>query len=158
MKQEEARKKHGIWKGLLSSLLTGAAVWMLAVCPDLGNPHPGTAAGRGDCLGAGNLCGEHRGGQAGGHGACPKSARCPARLVWQGGRADAPGGDDLYAGRRQRGGHRGGRMGHLFRWKVPLSQGQQRQTVLSYGTGFRGRTRLKNGGIKQCWKIRARNG
>ncbi len=29
MKQEEARKKHGIWKGLLSSLLTGAAVWML---------------------------------------------------------------------------------------------------------------------------------
>ena len=29
MKQEEARKRHGIWKGLLSSLLTGAAVWML---------------------------------------------------------------------------------------------------------------------------------
>ena len=37
MKQEEARKKHGIWKGLLSSLLTGtdALTWGI---PILGLP------------------------------------------------------------------------------------------------------------------------
>lgn len=38
MKQEEARKKHGIWKGLLSSLLTGAAVWMLLYALTWGIP------------------------------------------------------------------------------------------------------------------------
>ena len=37
MKQEEARKKHGIWKGLLSSLLTGADALTWGI-PILGLP------------------------------------------------------------------------------------------------------------------------
>lgn len=37
MKQEEARKRHGIWKGLLSSLLTGADALTWGI-PILGLP------------------------------------------------------------------------------------------------------------------------
>lgn len=100
MKQEEARKRHGIWKGLLSSLLTGAAVWMLLYVLTWGIPILGLPQVEEIVSARATFAGSTAEVKPGGHGACPKSARCPARLVWQGGRTDAPGGDDLYAGRR----------------------------------------------------------